>query len=259
MNLPFKAVIYDAGHTLLQGRPTIDELCDIAFDEFEVYIEPEQLRAAMPDVGAFYQLRREEDGLGVYDSNERARSFWRGYYLEAFRRAGIEHDADVLSDLALRLNDWYGQPEQWTVFDDAWIALEEGRRRGLIQGVVSDWGTDLLGTLATLGLTQYFKFVVVSAIVGRAKPAPEIFNYALERAGVQANEAVYVGDSYIADVLGARGAGLTPVLVERHSHNHKFDCLTIPSLDHLFAVLDPVDPEFPLPLPRGGGQGERSR
>jgi putative hydrolase of the HAD superfamily len=237
-----KAVIYDAGGTLLRGRPTIDELCDIAFQEFEVYLEPDQLRAAMPDVGYFFLQRRDRDGLGVYDSDEQARNFWREYYLEAFRAAGIEHDQEVLATLAVRLNDWYAQAEQWQVYDDAWLALEEGRRRGLVQGVISDWGTDLVATLTSLGLTQYFDFVVVSAVVGRAKPAAEVFRYALSRAEVTADEAAYVGDSYIADVLGARGAGLTPVLVDRKPHDHVFDCITVPSLDRLFAALDAGSP-----------------
>jgi REG-2-like HAD superfamily hydrolase len=235
-----KAVIYDAGGTLLRGRPTIDEMCDVAYDEFEVYIEPDQLKAAMPNLSAFFLQRRDQDGLGVYDSDERAASFWREYYLEAFRRAGLEHEEEVLSSLAMRLNSWFSQPDQWQVYDDAWLALEEGRRRGLIQGVISDWGTDLLSILSALGLTQYFEFVVVSAVVGRAKPAAEVFEYALERAGVSAAEAAYVGDSYVADVLGARGAGLLPVLVDRHGHNHAFDCITIPSLDQLFASLAPA-------------------
>lgn len=245
MGEQIRAIIYDAGGTLLLGRPTIDELCDIAFDEFEVYIEPEQLREAMPDVGAFFHQRRELDGLGVYDSNQQARNFWREYYLEAFRRAGIEHEDEVLSALALRLNDWYSEPSQWQVYDDAWVALEEGKSRGLIQGVVSDWGTDLLTILGSLGVTQYFDFVVVSAIVGRAKPAPEIFRYALDRGGVTAGESVYVGDSYVADVLGARAAGMLPVLVERKDHNHSFDCLTIPSLDRLFEALESQEPALP--------------
>lgn len=233
-----RAIIYDAGGTLLLGRPTIDELCDIAFDEFGVYIEPDQLRTAMPDVGGFFHERREHDGLGAYDSDERARNFWREYYLEAFRRAGIEHQDEVLSALALRLNDWYSEAGQWQVYDDALIALEEGSRRGLVQGVISDWGTDLLAILADLGITRYFDFVVVSAIVGRAKPSPEIFRYALERGNLLAAECVYVGDSYIADVLGARVSGLLPVLVDRKGHNRTFDCITVPALDTLFEALD---------------------
>lgn len=240
MSHAIKAVIYDAGGTLLKGRPTIDEMCDVAYDEFEVYIEPDQLKQAMPNLPAFFLERRNKDGLGVYDSDERAASFWREYYLEAFRRAGLEHEPEVLSELAVRLNSWFNQPDQWQVYDDAWIALEEGRRRGLIQGVISDWGTDLLAILNALGLTQYFEFVVVSAVVGRAKPAPDVFEYALQRAAVTAAEAVYVGDSYIADVLGARGAGLLPVMVDRHGHSHTFDCITIPTLDQLFDALQPA-------------------
>jgi putative hydrolase of the HAD superfamily len=239
---PLKAVIYDAGGTLLEGRPTIDELCDIAYDEFEVYIEPDQMREAMPDVAAFFHERRDTDGLGRYDSDEQARAFWREYYLEAFRRLNLEHEEEILSALALRLNDQYTRAESWRVYDDAWLALEEGRRRGLIQGVISDWGSDLVGILGDLGLTQYFSFVVISAVVGRAKPSPEIFRYALDRAGVEPEEAAYVGDSYVADVIGARASGLIPVLVDRKGHNHRFDCLTIPALDRLFVELPDAQP-----------------
>ena len=69
-------------------------------------------------------------------------------------------------------------------------------------GQISDWGSDLVGILGDLGLTQYFSFVVVSAVVGRAKPSPDIFRYALDRAGVEAEEAAYVGDLMSRTRLG---------------------------------------------------------
>ncbi|MPZ24548.1 MAG: HAD-IA family hydrolase [Dehalococcoidia bacterium] len=238
MTQEIKAIIYDCGNTLLKGRPTIDELCEVAFDEFEVYTVPEQLQAALPDVTAFFHERQGSEGIAFYNSDDSAGRFWRDYYLEAFRRAGLEQDSELLNALAVRLNAWYNEPAQWVVFDDAWGALAEGEKRGLVQGVVSDWGSDLVAILSSLGLTRFFDFVVASAVVGHAKPSTEIFRYALDRGGLQPGECVYVGDTYIADVLGARASGLTPVLVDRRGHNHRFDCLTITSLDGLFVALD---------------------
>jgi putative hydrolase of the HAD superfamily len=53
--------------------------------------------------------------------------------------------------------------------------------------------------------------IVDSALVGYAKPDPEIFRIALARAGVQAEAAVHVGDMVSWDVDGAMAAGITPI------------------------------------------------
>lgn len=66
-----------------------------------------------------------------------------------------------------------------------------------------------------LGLEPYLNFIVTSKEVGANKPEPAIFLAALERAGVDASEAVYIGDQYETDVIGARGVGIKPILIDR--------------------------------------------
>jgi putative hydrolase of the HAD superfamily len=46
------------------------------------------------------------------------------------------------------------------------------------------------------------------------KPRPEIFLAALERAQTQADQAIYIGDNYYADIVGAREAGIDAILVD---------------------------------------------
>lgn len=53
--------------------------------------------------------------------------------------------------------------------------------------------------------------VIDSALVGSAKPDPEIFRIALQRAKVDARSVVHVGDMVSTDVAGARAAGITPI------------------------------------------------
>ena len=84
-------------------------------------------------------------------------------------------------------------------------------------------------------------FVVASAVVGSSKPHRDIFLYALGRAGVRADETVYVGDSYLADVLGSRGAGLHPVLLDRDGAAPSIDAPVIRSLADLLAVVDAIN------------------
>jgi putative hydrolase of the HAD superfamily len=57
--------------------------------------------------------------------------------------------------------------------------------------------------------------VVVSAAVNRRKPNPEIFQTALEWLQLDAAEAVFVGDTVDADVLGPKAVGMRTVYVER--------------------------------------------
>ena len=63
---------------------------------------------------------------------------------------------------------------------------------------------------------------VVSADVARAyKPRREIFDEALRFSGHTPDEVVHIGDSYDTDVVGARGAGIRPVLLLRgHTQQH---------------------------------------
>jgi putative hydrolase of the HAD superfamily len=73
--------------------------------------------------------------------------------------------------------------------------------------------------------------VVTSKEVGSNKPEPPIFLAALDRAGVSASEAVYVGDQYDTDVVGARGVGIKPILIDRYGLMPEVsDCPRIRSL-----------------------------
>ncbi len=68
-------------------------------------------------------------------------------------------------------------------------------------------------SLRLLGINTFFNVVVVSEENGCRKPCSHIFADALKRLGVRAEEAVYIGDSPIEDISGAKQAGLKTVFV----------------------------------------------
>jgi len=82
-------------------------------------------------------------------------------------------------------------------------------------------------------------------VVGSSKPHRDIFLYALGRAGVRADEAVYVGDSYLADVLGSRAAGLHPVLIDRLGKAPPIDAPVVRALTEVLDVVDAIDAGAP--------------
>ena len=63
------------------------------------------------------------------------------------------------------------------------------------------------------GLAPYFTHTLISEEVGINKPQPGIFEIALQRNGITAEEAVMVGDSYASDIAGAKAAGIDQVWI----------------------------------------------
>ncbi len=108
-----------------------------------------------------------------------------------------------------------------------------GYRLGLITNRNSVEGFNIL--LDRLSLRPYFELVLASGEVGVQKPDPGIFVAALERIGASAGSSIYIGDNYWADVIGARRAGLTPVLLDPHHLFPEADC---PTVERIEEVLD---------------------
>lgn len=104
---------------------------------------------------------------------------------------------------------------EFTAFADAVPALRALRERGLRLVAVSNWDCSLPLWLDSAGMGVLLDGVVSSAEVGASKPSPAVFHAALETAGVEADEAVHVGDSMANDVKGARAAGIRAVLLAR--------------------------------------------
>ncbi len=229
---PVRAILYDAGRTLVRPRPDAGEIWDFLSAQLGLTLARER---KLPDVGHFYYARVGKDGVGAYDSDERARSFWTEYYAHALQDAGVDVPRGELVSAGHALYDWYQRPEQWEPYPEVLETLRRAGTRGLVQGVVSDWGTDLVPVLHAHEIAVHLDFVVASAAVGTAKPHPDIFRYALARAGLEPAQAVYVGDSYVSDVLGARTAGIAPILIDREGRAPALDC---PVVTSLLDVLD---------------------
>jgi HAD superfamily hydrolase (TIGR01549 family) len=89
--------------------------------------------------------------------------------------------------------------------------LEQLRGRATIGIVTNNFVREQRSKLVDCKLDQLIDFMVTSDETGHPKPAREIFDHALAAGHTLPPEAVMVGDSWAADILGARGAGIRPV------------------------------------------------
>jgi len=126
----------------------------------------------------------------------------------------------------------------FALFDDVLPILKTLKEQGLILGSLTNANQDMAPICRKLGLEPYLDFVVTSGEIGVDKPEAPIFLAALKQAGVKASEAIHVGDQYKLDVVGARGVGITPILIDRHDlYPEVSDCPRIHSLTELTEYL----------------------
>ena len=86
--------------------------------------------------------------------------------------------------------------------------LQKFREAGFRLGVVSNAGGNIESDAKRYGLADYFDVIIDSHVVGVAKPDPRIFHIALERMRIAPGEALFAGDLYSVDMVGAQAAGM---------------------------------------------------
>jgi len=91
-------------------------------------------------------------------------------------------------------------------------------------GIVSNFYGNLEPVCEELGIRQFFRCIIDSNREGVTKPDPRIFQAALDRLGVQAGEAVFVGDNVARDMEGARDVGMPHVLLAGPSPPSRAPC-----------------------------------
>jgi putative hydrolase of the HAD superfamily len=87
-------------------------------------------------------------------------------------------------------------------------------------------------------LDKYVEFTLISADVGKPKPDPLMYRMALEKMGIEPEEAVYVGDTFGKDILGAYNVGIRPIWIWPEDGRHSLEQITrIRKISDLMDIL----------------------
>lgn len=82
-------------------------------------------------------------------------------------------------------------------------------------GLITNWGSRIYGVVDELALNEHFDTVICALPPLKAKPDPTIFLAACTELGVEPSSCVHIGDSLYDDALGAQGAGLQALWINR--------------------------------------------
>jgi 2-haloalkanoic acid dehalogenase type II len=143
---------------------------------------------------------------------------------------------------------------QLVLREDCFETLDALRSRGLLLAIVSNIDDDWLEPMmANLGLRSYFDHWISSEEARSCKPHPGIFHYALARVGCGPEEVIFVGDSRVHDIQGARAAGMRSVLItEEGGVSHLDDEHFLAEPDHVIGELRELTGLFGVPEERAG-------
>jgi len=230
-----KAVFFDLYQTLVRYQPSQEELEAEALKKSGIDITADALRHPILTANEYIYQQIAKRPLSQRSREEKI-ALYMEYQRIVLKEAGIAADEKVVLGL---LGMMQQAKMDLVLFGDVPAALDDLKERGLITGLISNIEQDMSETLDKLGLSSRLDIVVTSQDAGYTKPQKEIFQYALKKAGIKPNEAVYVGDQYQVDVIGANDAGMKGILLDRDNYyKEELDCPRIKSLGELPALLE---------------------
>lgn len=122
------------------------------------------------------------------------------------------------------LDRWPEETEFFTGVPEMLDELKKHYKLGVITNYMD--GPTCRVVFDKLGYDAIFDSLVVSHELGYMKPAKLLFERAMKETGSTSGNCVMVGDTYSADVVGGRMAGMSTVLVDVYDNqqDHYHDC-----------------------------------
>jgi putative hydrolase of the HAD superfamily len=231
-------VFFDAGDTLLRPHPSFSELFSATARAHGVEISAEDVHRVQQELAPhLVDLAEDVEGESLtYEgsslSKEESERFWMHLYRRLLKELGI-----VDESLVRRLFGTFSSSASYKLFDDVLPTLDAIAGAGYRMGLISNFERWLEEMLVELEVGHHFEPAIISGVEGVEKPDPRIYELALERAGVSAEQAVHVGDSPEMDVRPASSLGIRGILVDRLSRYTQSKHMRVTSLEEIPPLL----------------------
>ncbi len=231
-----RAILFDLDGTLRHNEPSANHVLIDQAERLGLPVSLEKRRHVLRWAHYYWAQSPELlDDLQIFPSL--TPDFWVHY----LRRALLQMDCSLeqAATLARQINRFMEEsyrPQTW-IPEDIPTTLSQLQKNGFTLAVVSNRSDSYDEQLLELGLNEYFVFSLAAGEINAWKPNPEIFEHALKRLNVAPEQAVYVGDNYYADIIGAQRAGMAPVLIDPEELFPDADCPTIDAIGELLDLL----------------------
>lgn len=213
MIFPIDLVLLDLGHTLYYDRDPWPPIFRAAESALWESLRRAGVKAQPEEIYGGHQTL-----IDLYESNHRqdlSEPTTAAVLKELLGRKGYAVSDEVV---AAALRAMYAVTQtNWHIEPDAIPLLQELEMREFRLGVISN-AADEENTQTLIdkgGIRPYLEFIVSSAACGKRKPDPGIFRRALGHFDIPPERAVMVGDTYEADIVGAKRLGMRTIWIPR--------------------------------------------
>jgi putative hydrolase of the HAD superfamily len=226
-----KAIVFDFGQTLVDSAAGFRK----AEKEAETRICQDLGLESWTQFLANYREFRKDFHE---HSNFSRKALWKAVYLH-YNRAP---DPGFLSDT--ERNYWETVKSETTPFPETTAVLEQlvsQHRLGLITNTQAQATLEKHRLSLFPELERFFEVIIVAGEAGvPAKPSREPFLLCLQKLDIAPDEAVYVGDDWRIDILGAEAVGIQPIWLQHHSVSRKWPPVetSVPIITSLEGLLD---------------------
>jgi len=207
----FDAVFFDLGGTLFSYRSFRQPMS-------EVICEAGRRLGSDLDPAALHHAFNLAGGRAAASVSQQCFYLHRDLFLNTYREFANALTGDDAKDEFL---DWFYTEQRRTMIDhmqlrhDCVTTLQRLRASGHCVAIVSNIDDDFLEPMVTRsGLAACVDRWTSSEAAGSCKPDARFFRVCLEHAGHCAERVLFVGDSPVHDIAGARALGMTTVLIE---------------------------------------------
>lgn len=232
------ALFFDLDGTLRHDAPSSHE----TFFDFAVQLgapdTPHNRPPALRWAHAYWANVNQTAEQDLAEYGRLSPEFWQNYafrYLLAYG-CSEQHAQTLAPHVHARMADEH-KPTN-TLAPDALTTLATLHEKGYTLGLITNRSRPCQEELESLGIAHYFDLVLTAGEVNVFKPDPAIFQHALARTGTAPQNALYIGDNYYADILGAERAGLIPILLDPDRVFPEAACSVINTLSDLHPLLN---------------------
>jgi putative hydrolase of the HAD superfamily len=200
-----KVIFLDAMGTLFDLKSSVGEIYQQYALKYGVQVEAKNLN------NSFIESFKSAPPLAfsateLQTIKEQEFSWWKNVVQTTFSQIGLLTEFRDFTDFFQEIYLYFATGDPWYVFPDVVSSLQKWHNQGIQLGVISNFDTRLNQVLKILNLDHFFTSITISSVAGTAKPEPNIFEIALKKHGLIAQEAWHIGDSVIEDYQGAKNA-----------------------------------------------------
>lgn len=198
----YKHLFFDLDRTLWDFEKNSEETIYELFYEFKLHLK------SIQSFDTFYSIYRVKNNelWALYRQNKITKDELRQ---ERFHRTMQEFFIED-KELALEFNDRYVKTCSIKphLLPNTKAVLNYLKTNYQLHIITNGFVEAQYVKLKNSGIEKYFDEVIISELLGTAKPDPIIFEHAMKKSGAQIDDSIMIGDDFESDIIGAHQMGI---------------------------------------------------